>query len=121
MSSSTHGRTWQAPAAATLSIRSTANTPGGGGDNFLRENICPRAIHARTWVAPAAAALPIRSTANRAGFGPDTFLQQDVIGRPGIAPVAPPAEAVPVRTQAATAREPDRRSWQTPAVTTLVI
>ena len=58
MSSCNQTRAWEAPVATALSIRSTANQAGSGGDTFLRlDNL------GRNAVAPAAPISEVNSVA----------------------------------------------------------
>ncbi len=78
----------------------------------------------RTWVAPLATALSIRSTAGGVGPGPDNFLKFDYSHRPGGAPAAPLADVGvrPISSQFETVKTDSAEwTWESPAVTTLVI
>ncbi len=82
-----------------------------------------RITRTRLWDTPVAIALSIRSTAATVGPGGDNFMKVDILPRPGVAPAAPLADvgARPVLAETVKAGGTDQRSWEGPAVTTLVI
>ena len=79
----------------------------------------------RAWEAPVATVLSIRFTAGSAGPGPDNFMRFDYSHRPNVAPTAPLADVgalpVPSHIETAKAGDAEQRTWEGPAVTTLVI